>query len=329
MFVARVKVFTITFVTAVVCLSLYSPLHAIEITWDAVNPIVENCTVNSSALYNYESDEYKYTYIISNSFPNTGAIDIIILDISAKKYEASKAPEGISHDYYVSRPSAPPILSISRVTSPEGWKVDRGARALLVWDVATLGFDPKTRDPYGGSPLLPGSSFTFSLVSRNPPGIRVMDLEPEWDSTDPRTRVGNDRQIEQIKKVVGPVDASTYKVGIRNAFPGNSKSSAEVQRFLSYLDPISSEAEIVSANDSAAIKIVVVYGPTIIPATFVATIDSENIEKYFHPCACCVEPVEFNIKRKNSTNYVRLSIEGTTKAGLVARDTDNLVFRIK
>ena len=113
------------------------------------------------------------------------------------------------------------------------------------------------------------------------------------------------------------------QVMVGGGFDGGGQRPRDVNKFLSYATISSRSIKLPGGTTSFALLIM--YGETIIPGSFVATTDLADISGVFSPAPGTSEIV--NIPLHGGRNVVTLSVEGNLP-GRVARDTDRLVFTV-
>ncbi len=94
--------------------------------------------------------------------------------------------------------------------------------------------------------------------------------------------------------------------------------------FLSYGNPMSSRVQLEAGEKT--FPLVILYGATIQPQTFRATLNGTDITAQFRPIPGGTELI--NLSLDPGSNPLVLSVDGATASGRVATDTDRLVFLV-
>jgi hypothetical protein len=107
-------------------------------------------------------------------------------------------------------------------------------------------------------------------------------------------------------------------------FDGGGEALSEAEGFLTYASPTGPQTEIGAKR--AGFPLVILYGPTVLPKTFKATLDSTDISSHFKPVPCGYQviPLKFSV----GSHTLMLSVQGKTSAGEMATDIDRLVFLV-
>ena len=96
---------------------------------------------------------------------------------------------------------------------------------------------------------------------------------------------------------------------------------ADVDQFLSYVNPLEKTT---SWGDRTFIDVVVIYGATIDPLSFDASLDGTSVAGFFTPIPGTSETV--TIPLLSGRNTLLLSVEGLKPSGQTAKDRDRLTF---
>jgi len=111
---------------------------------------------------------------------------------------------------------------------------------------------------------------------------------------------------------------------LSGGFDGRGQRPTDVNKFLSYSNPLSSRVQLEPGEKT--FPLMIFYGATILPQTFRATLNGADIKGLFHPTPGGTEMV--NLSLPTGSNSLVLSVDGTISSGRVATDTDRLVFSV-
>ena len=114
------------------------------------------------------------------------------------------------------------------------------------------------------------------------------------------------------------------EIELGGGWDGGGQRPRDVNKFLSYSTVSSSRVEMPAGATSFALMIV--YGPTIIPGTFVASLDRTDISGMFSPAPASSEIV--NIPLHEGRNVLSVSVKGSVESGRITRDADRIVFLV-
>lgn len=106
------------------------------------------------------------------------------------------------------------------------------------------------------------------------------------------------------------------------AFDGGGQRPSDVNRFLRYGRPSQSKTTLTAGT--TVYRVAITYGAGIDPNTFSARLNDVDVTDRFAPASGKSESVE--VPLVTGTNILRLSVDGTTERGTIARDADRLVF---
>ena len=124
------------------------------------------------------------------------------------------------------------------------------------------------------------------------------------------------------RKYVMNDELSKYMKYIPKLFLGHGQKPSDVNSFLAYYRP--QEAALTLPTGTKTYPLQIYYGSTIIPTTFTATLDSQDISSLFLPVPSSDQMVSINLKP--GRNVMLLSIDGKKLDGKTATDSDRLVF---
>jgi hypothetical protein len=135
-----------------------------------------------------------------------------------------------------------------------------------------------------------------------------------------------------IPIVPGAIHAYTFDysslpgapVVVGGAFDGGGQRPRDVNKFLSYGSPGDSPTALPAGTTSYSLLIF--YGPTILPATFQATLNGVDVTALFQPVPGANQLVSLPLQP--GRNVLLLSIDGNLPSR-TATDTDRLVFSVQ
>jgi hypothetical protein len=135
--------------------------------------------------------------------------------------------------------------------------------------------------------------------------------------------------ISGISQIVSASVVVTYNptpgatLGILGGFSGGGQRPKDVNQFLSYISPADSPVSLPAGMLSFPLH--VVYGQTVIPATFSAVLNGIDITSLFKPTAGTFERI--NLPLQHGRNVLKLSVSGNLP-NRQATDSDQLVFLV-
>lgn len=111
---------------------------------------------------------------------------------------------------------------------------------------------------------------------------------------------------------------------VTGGFEGGEETQGEIDKLLTYAYPTAPQIELRAKQ--ASFPLVILYGPTILPETFKATLNGTDISRRFKPVPGGYQVVP--LKSVRGSHTLMLSVQGKTTAGQVATDKDELLFNI-
>jgi hypothetical protein len=173
----------------------------------------------------------------------------------------------------------------------------------------------------------------FRLYSRVPPGLVTATLEPEVDMGpgSPYAEYGElcgeddspcpDPKTFWVERpVVGPKLPNERKL-----IDGKGQRGADVNKFLRYANPLETSVDLPPGTGS--FDLVVVFGETIVPASFQASLNRTDITEQFVVAPGGTAVVKLPLE--SGRNVVELSVDGQRNDGRTAGESDRLVFVVK
>ena len=109
---------------------------------------------------------------------------------------------------------------------------------------------------------------------------------------------------------------------MRGDFAG-AEAEGDADQFLTYGRPSSNPIK--QAKGTASYSMIMVYGPTVLPASFRADLNGENVTNLFHPEPADAEGVHLPLRAGRNT--LKVTINGRL-ADHTASDVDTLVFDV-
>lgn len=110
---------------------------------------------------------------------------------------------------------------------------------------------------------------------------------------------------------------------VAGGFEGGGESS-DIDRLLSYVNITADKTDLPTGTSNT--NLFVIYGKTVVPESFEASLNGGDVSNLFKPAAGGHEIV--SIPLKAGKNELKLSVNGDI-AGEINTDTDNLVFHVK
>jgi hypothetical protein len=138
------------------------------------------------------------------------------------------------------------------------------------------------------------------------------------------------RSLKQFKDVeVAPGDVHTFSfyypkasgAGINMGFDGGGQRPKDVNTFLSYIRPSQRQTSLPAGTTSY--NMLIAYGESIVPSTFKAVLNGENITNEFSPKPSGAESILLNLVPGRNT--LVLSIDAEVN-GRISTDKDRLIF---
>ena len=114
------------------------------------------------------------------------------------------------------------------------------------------------------------------------------------------------------------------EIEVFGGFDGKGQRPRDVNKFLSYSNPTQMRTEL--AEGVTTFDLVIFYDQSIIPGTFKAGLNKQDITSLFSPSPGGAETVRLNLA--SGRNTLILSVDGTLTSGRVATDRDRLVFLV-
>jgi hypothetical protein len=111
--------------------------------------------------------------------------------------------------------------------------------------------------------------------------------------------------------------------GVAGGFAGGGQRPRDVNKFLTYSNPVTNQTSLPAGTSTFPLQ--VIYGATILPATFQATLNGVDVTSSFTPRPGAGEVVVLNFQP--GRNVLQLSVDGTV-GGVLRSDRDRLVFLI-
>jgi hypothetical protein len=111
--------------------------------------------------------------------------------------------------------------------------------------------------------------------------------------------------------------------GVSGSFNGGGQRPRDVNKFLTYSNPIQNQTSLPAGTTTFPLQIV--YGNSIIPATFQAVLNGVNIGPSFSPAPASGQQVNLNLQ--SGRNVLDLSVQGHLP-NRIATDNDRLVFLV-
>lgn len=301
-----------------------------------VEPFITDAKIDIAVGYDAASGIYTYRYTIVNPASNFAAIRFIVLDVSPDAQPVTVADKpfmdktGLVTDGSVKRDHSTysgKSLSLG-VESPTGWYAAIGQEGDVTW----------IPDAPWGQPfdyIDPGEIVEgYTLNTRVPPGAVTSILKPYVDMGpgSPYAQYGelcgednspcpDPRTFWHTLTTVGPVLPRE-----RVLIDGKGQRSTDVNTFLRYANPSDSTTVTLPANASTY-PLAVVFGETIDPGSFSATLNGADISTQFTVNAG--ETSVASLALANGRNTLVLSIDGLRNDGRTATDTDRLTFIVK
>jgi hypothetical protein len=137
--------------------------------------------------------------------------------------------------------------------------------------------------------------------------------------------------LDQIPTVINLVQNYTFtfnhadatQSALSGGFDGGGQRPRDVNKFLTYGNPSSSQTTLPAGTTSFAL--VIFYANAILPATFTADLNGVSMTSLFHPARGTSEVV--NLPLAPGRNVLKLSVDGQLPTR-VATDTDRLVLQV-
>ncbi|HXG59319.1 MAG TPA: hypothetical protein VNL91_09885 [Thermoanaerobaculia bacterium] len=280
-------------------------------------------TITGSSLtvtntYDAARGVYRYEYTVTAPASNKadiGCWSIDLLGLTQHQQIDPELGENIRRE---------PVLQVQPLTTvPVGVTVPNPGHAMVM-------FGKKGKLSVCGragiSDIKPGTSSGVVIESKFPPGIRKATLEPSrlaWEEIveasgeDDDFDVLEDVEYDITTMVIGPTEYAEA-----DYFSGGGQQPAEVNKFLRYVQPKENRVKVPAGTSSY--NVIIFYGNTINPATFVATLNGVDITSKFRPIPGSGEVV--NIALGPGTTKLQMEVVGTKSSGATARDSDTLTF---
>ncbi|WP_303902198.1 hypothetical protein [Thiohalomonas denitrificans] len=213
------------------------------------------------------------------------------------------------------------------VESPTGFRASIGRHGDVLWVPDGPWGEP--RDLIDPGEVISG----FRLHSRVPPGSITSILKPQIDMGpgSPYEEYGelcgeddspcpDPNTFWEERRVVGPQLPEE-----RELIDGKGQRGRDVNQFLRFANPLETSVDL--SPDIEHYDLVVVFGETIVPASFEASLNRSNITERFTVAPGGTAVVKLPLEPGRNT--VVLSIDGERDDGRTATDTDQIIFVVK
>lgn len=257
---------------------------------DVLNPNLSGFKVDASAGWSVNGG-YEYSYVLTNGPGSTGALLVFQLDVSKPFTAGPNLPNsGAGRIFNLgTSPDVPPVGLIvpalwNGTVTPVGgatWGID--AR------LATGQLDITQMAPGKVSP-------SMGLRSYDPPGLRSFSATPVWHADEPGVVVEGEEDIVFHGTTFGPVP-KTYEEWVQTAL-------------MKYRSPTES---VTSLAAGAKAIVIVSFRSNILPATFKATWNKEDVTSRFVPAPGEFAAVE--LTPRSGRNVLVISVSGTKPTG--------------
>ncbi|WP_303902194.1 hypothetical protein [Thiohalomonas denitrificans] len=300
-----------------------------------IAPDISNAEVEVEVGFDPATGIYRYDYKLINPSSNFAPIRAFWVTAGPEKNTSS-----IEDRPYMDKSNLPSDGSLNKdrsfhsgrsiplgIESPTGFEATIGRDGDVVW----------LPDTPWGQPLDfidPGEVVSgFRLHSRVPPGVVTALLKPKIDMGpgSPYEEYGelcgednspcpDPNTFWEERQVVGPQLPEE-----RELIDGKGQRSRDVNRFLRFANPL--ETSVNLSPDIEHYDLVVVFGETIVPASFEVSLNRSDITDRFTVAPGGTAVVKLPLEP--GRNKVVLSIDGERDDGRIATDTDQITFVVK
>jgi hypothetical protein len=301
------------FVTVLAVASLPNTGHA-QAGVDVLNPNLSGFKVDASAGWNVNG-YYEYSYVLTNGPSSTGALLVFKLDMITPPSCFPVGPglpdSGAGRIFNNSGPAPKcspcgggcPVVPQVGLIVPALWNGNVTSGGLVSWgidsDSATGDLDITQMAPGKVSPPL-------GLRSYDPPGFRSFTAVPMWRADEPGVAVGRE-DIVFHGTTLGPV-TRTY----------NDEWGSTLMRYRSPTGNVTALAA------GAKATVIVTFASNILPATFKATWNKNDVTSRFVPVAGRFAAVE--LTPQSGRNVLDISVSGTKSPKGTTTQTDHLIW---
>jgi len=282
---------------------------------------IAGSTLEWSETYDGVRHVYTYRYAIHAAPTNKAPIACFGIDLSGR-IERSMVDADLHENIVRSSALPPPPATMIPVgvTIPSP-----GTTNVFFGRQSALGFCSR-----GGSwDVQPGASLGgFIIESKLPPGLRTATIDPSGvkqeeviETADPGDTFVTDDGATSYRvttAVIGPSDPDPALL-----YNGGGQSS-EVNAFLRYATPTDNRIKL--ATGTTAYTVVIFYGATITPSTFIATLNGIDITSRFQPIPGSGQAV--TIPLGAGTTKLHMGVDGTKASGGKGTDSDTLTFLV-
>ncbi len=282
-------------------------------------------TLDVSVMYDPSRHVYRYEYRITAAPRNKVPVEGFSVDVNGSTPHQQIDPDLVNNVMRRETRSIRPAVVQPATSIPVGLisPYPRGtiAGVSMVGDVVFGGFswDVQPGTTLGG----------FVIESKFGPGSRTAVLIPSRKTWDDAEAKSTSEDTEFVLEEPGQTD---YKVKLDSVGPaeltdadffnGVGQQPAEVNKFIRFVQPKDNRIKVPAGVTSY--YVIVYYGNTIQPATFVATLNGSDITNQFHPYPGVGDAVKIPIGP--GTTKLQLEVVGTKSSGGTARDSDTLTF---
>lgn len=283
------------------------------------NPVITDTDLKVGVSFDVSTGIYTYTYTVVSGPTNLGEIDGFAVDITTTSPQETVIDPDLINDQSRIDVQLPQFFDVPKnivpvsLKSPPQW-----LSAVTVLGQADWGSTEESND------IFPGQTLSgFIIQAKAPPGPRRFGISPFFDTVgfpedcEIRPDCPKPEDFNVSGQTIGPVLADELVL-----IDGKGQRPSDVNTFLKYSNPTKTRATL-----PAGVKkfdLVVFYGPTIIPATFSASLNGVIITPKFNVTPGGVSVVRLDLA--NGNNTLILSVEGIRSNGRKGRDTDRLTL---
>ncbi|MCH8054870.1 MAG: hypothetical protein IH857_01790 [Deltaproteobacteria bacterium] len=278
-----------------------------------------NVDLKVEVTFNPATGVYSYSYTIISGPENVGDIHMLMITIlTGKIVDPVIDPDLVSDESFTDGNLAPTRTVPVGLQSPSRWQAGVSIDGRVGWDSSFMGIDVAPGKSLGG----------FVINSKAPPGRREFEIHPVLPFSDPNVfpedceidpNCPDPESFNVTGQTTGPVLAEELTL-----IDAKGQRPSDVNTFLKFSNPL-----VTSTTLPAGVKIfdlVIIYGPTINPATFGAVLNGTDITPSF-----TVSPGGASVVRLDlvdGRNTLVLSVEGVRSDGRTGLDTNRLTFII-
>jgi hypothetical protein len=276
--------------------------------WDGLNKTLKKYSNRFTQQYVYSGPEHHFEDPTGLNFTFHSPVEVFVVDPLGRRQGVDPRTGDIYNEipnaYYGSFDLMGPLVD------PDGPDPELTPDSPKVLDINTPMEGEYTLNVIGTDTGTYSADFTAYDINFDRSEAGVSDVPTALD-------------VENVYKITFAKTAGS-QIQVAGGFDGGGQRPRDVNRFLTYTSPTQASTSLPTGTSSYPLQ--VVYGATIIPSSFNATLNGADITPLFHPAPGTGEIVSITLQQ--GRNVLLLSIDGNLP-NRVATDNDRLVFNVQ